>query len=67
MRTVTRRHVLFPAVAAGACLGGSDPADQCHVGHEGPLCSVCKEGFYSTSETELCKSCGDTVDSRPVT
>ena len=44
----------FACETPGVCLGGTDSA--CAVGHEGPLCSVCIEGYYANAE-ELCVPC----------
>ena len=38
----------------GVCLGGQESG--CVVGHEGPLCSVCSEGYFVTAD-KVCEPC----------
>ena len=40
-----------------ACAGGPDPDLYCVSWAEGPLCYVCRDGYYSSSSK--CYSCGD--------
>jgi hypothetical protein len=34
-----------PCFVSSACVGGSELGDYCRVGHRGPYCNVCEEGF----------------------
>jgi IPT/TIG domain/Tyrosine-protein kinase ephrin type A/B receptor-like len=50
-RCILRKH----------CLGGRDAtsgASQCESSHTGPLCAVCKDGFYATAGGN-CATCPD--------
>lgn len=42
------------------CLGGWETGDEsCAEGFEGPLCSVCSDGYYLSSVTFSCELCGN--------
>ena len=43
----------------GVCLGGVD--SECRVGHGGPLCDYCLEGFYDDGK-HLCEACPPDVE-----
>jgi hypothetical protein len=41
-----------------ACAGGEEPGDgSCHPGYEGPLCSVCSDGYYFQGSLQQCTVC----------
>lgn len=46
---------------ASACSGFSNSTDSlCRSGYEGPLCAVCIEGWFESTETGNCEPCGET-------
>ncbi|GMH70768.1 hypothetical protein TL16_g05490 [Triparma laevis f. inornata] len=58
-RTSSKSSEVIACLSEDHCLGGADPDNQCKEGHEGPLCSICKEGFASTGNGMFlkCSSC----------
>ncbi|GMI05582.1 hypothetical protein TrVE_jg1080 [Triparma verrucosa] len=41
-------------------------ASQCEVGHEGPLCDACREGYNKGSYSDKCEACKDEEFSVPL-
>ena len=58
-RTRPESDVIYVCPVEEACRGGVDAGDaSCRDGHQGPYCSVCKEGYF-VEGTGLCRDCSD--------
>jgi len=55
-RQSNRSRLVRACEVEGVCIGGSDVRIQCNGSHTGPLCDLCKEGFYG-GRGKPCEEC----------
>ena len=57
-RISSNSHVLYECPLVRACAGGEVFENgYCHEGFEGPLCAVCKNGYYLNHDAQTCWKC----------
>ena len=57
-RSHNRSRRVRKCFTPGSCVGGSNTSALCRVGHSGPFCEVCRDGFYRDSGQ--CVACTST-------
>jgi predicted outer membrane repeat protein len=58
-------HVIEPCRLTDVCLGGENVSTQCRVGHTGPLCNLCEDG-YALGADSKCSPCSSTSSTLPL-